>query len=161
MKPKCLLAFFVCTSWLLSGAEPEDKWKPVTCESAKPYRGSKLHPAPVSKVFSDAAGSLDGTLDVGTVHRLEQALKTAFDATKALSMTVAVGVPGKGIWTLTTNNNPQTTVPTPQKFWFASVGKAFTAVVILQLVEEKKLKLDDKLVRWFPEYPNARVIVVS
>ena len=161
MKPTCLLAFFVCASMLLSGAEPEDNWKPVTCESAKPYRGPKLHQAPVSKVFSDAAGSLDGTLDAAVVKRLEAALNTAFHATKAPSMTVAVGVPGKGMWTRTTNHSSQSNNPTPQKFWFASVGKAFTAVVVLQVVEEKRLKLDDKLVRWFPEYPNAKVITID
>ena len=161
MKTKCLLAFFVCASLRLSGAEPEDKWKPVACESAKPYRGPKLHPAPASKVFADAAGSLDGTLDAATVHRLEQALKIALDATKASSMTVAVGVPGKGIWAVTTNHSSQPDVPAPRWFWFASVGKAFTAVVVQQLVEEGKLKFDDKLSRWFPDYPNAKVITID
>jgi len=161
MKTKRLLPFFVCASLGLSGAEPEDNWKPVTCESAKPYRGPQLHPAPGSNVFSDAAGSLDGALDPATVRRLEQALKTAFEATKTPSMTVAVGVPGKGLWTHTTNTSSQTNGPAPRWFWFASVGKAFTAVAVLQLVEEGKLKLDDKLARWFPDHPNAKVITID
>ena len=41
-----------------------------------------------------------------------------------------------------------------------SVTKTFTAVLILQLVEEGKLKLDDPLDRWFPEFPNARQITI-
>ena len=49
----------------------------------------------------------------------------------------------------------------PRWFWFASDGKAFTAVVVQQLVEEGKLKFDDKLARWFPDYPNARVITID
>ncbi len=41
-----------------------------------------------------------------------------------------------------------------------SVTKTFTAVLILQLVEEGKLSLDDRLERWFPEFPNARQITI-
>lgn len=36
-------------------------------------------------------------------------------------------------------------------FGIASVTKLFTAIVVLQLVEEQKLKLDDKLVDFFPD----------
>lgn len=161
MNNKYQLAVFVCAGLLLSAAEPDNKWNPVTCESEKRYRGPKMHAAPVAKAFSDAAGSLDGTLDAATVQRLEQALQTALETTKAPDMTVAVGVPRKGVWTHTTKSDSQETVSTPQRFWFASVGKAFTAVVVLQLVEEGKLKLTDKLALWFPDYPNAAVVTID
>ena len=36
-----------------------------------------------------------------------------------------------------------------------SVTKTFIAVAILQLVEEDRLNLNDKLARWFPQFPNA------
>ena len=40
------------------------------------------------------------------------------------------------------------------KFNMASVGKMFTAVAIMQLVQEGKLSLDDKLSDLIPGYPN-------
>jgi len=41
-----------------------------------------------------------------------------------------------------------------------SATKTFTAVVILQLVEEGCLGMDDKLANWFPDFPNAQTITV-
>jgi CubicO group peptidase (beta-lactamase class C family) len=41
-----------------------------------------------------------------------------------------------------------------------SVTKSFTAVVIMQLVEEGKLSLDDTIDTWFPDQPNADEITV-
>ena len=42
----------------------------------------------------------------------------------------------------------------------ASTTKTFTAVVIMQLVEEGKLSLDDTIDTWFPEQPNGDRITV-
>ena len=42
----------------------------------------------------------------------------------------------------------------------ASVTKTFTAVVVMQLVEEGKLSLDDTVDIWFPEQPNGNKITV-
>lgn len=36
-----------------------------------------------------------------------------------------------------------------------SVTKTFTAVVVMQLVEEGELSLDDTIDTWFPEQPNG------
>jgi D-alanyl-D-alanine carboxypeptidase len=41
-----------------------------------------------------------------------------------------------------------------------SVTKSFTAVVIMQLVEEGRLSLDDTIGTWFPDQPNADRITV-
>jgi D-alanyl-D-alanine carboxypeptidase len=41
-----------------------------------------------------------------------------------------------------------------------SVTKSFTAVVIMQLVEEGKLSLDETIDAWFPNQPNADKITV-
>lgn len=42
----------------------------------------------------------------------------------------------------------------------ASVTKTFTAVVVMQLIEEGKLSLDDPVDTWFPEQPNGDEITV-
>ena len=41
-----------------------------------------------------------------------------------------------------------------------SLTKTFTAVVVMQLVEERKLSLDDTIKAWFPDQPNADKITV-
>jgi CubicO group peptidase (beta-lactamase class C family) len=46
------------------------------------------------------------------------------------------------------------------RFRIASITKTFTAVMILQLVEEGKLKLTDTLDNFFPEVPNAQKITI-
>jgi D-alanyl-D-alanine carboxypeptidase len=47
------------------------------------------------------------------------------------------------------------------RFRIGSITKMFTAVMILQLVEEKKLKLGDTLDKLFPEIPNSKKITIE
>ncbi|TKJ47252.1 hypothetical protein CEE34_04685 [Candidatus Aerophobetes bacterium Ae_b3a] len=44
--------------------------------------------------------------------------------------------------------------------FIGSLTKTFTAVVVMQLVEERKLSLDDTIKAWFPDQPNADKITV-
>jgi CubicO group peptidase (beta-lactamase class C family) len=46
------------------------------------------------------------------------------------------------------------------RFRIASITKMFTATMILQLVEEGKLKLTDTLDKFFPQIPNAKKITI-
>jgi CubicO group peptidase (beta-lactamase class C family) len=46
------------------------------------------------------------------------------------------------------------------RYRIGSITKMFTAVMILQLVEEGKLKLTDTLDKFFPQIPNARKITI-
>ena len=39
-------------------------------------------------------------------------------------------------------------------FWIASMGKQFTAVAILQLMEQGKLNLEDEITKFIPDYPT-------
>jgi CubicO group peptidase (beta-lactamase class C family) len=54
--------------------------------------------------------------------------------------------------------NIKNTVDT--KFQLASVTKQFTATAILQLVEKGKLSLNDKLSKFFPDYPKAESVTI-
>ena len=47
------------------------------------------------------------------------------------------------------------------KYRIASITKTFTAVMILQLVEERKLRLTDTLDKYFPQLPNAPRITLA
>ncbi|WP_290838155.1 serine hydrolase [Flavobacterium sp.] len=46
------------------------------------------------------------------------------------------------------------------KFVLASVTKYFTAIAIMQLVEQQKLSVDDKLSKYFPAYPNGEKVTI-
>jgi D-alanyl-D-alanine carboxypeptidase len=48
-----------------------------------------------------------------------------------------------------------------QPFRIASITKTFTATAVLQLVDEGKLKISDKLSKWYPDFPNAEKITVD
>jgi D-alanyl-D-alanine carboxypeptidase len=47
------------------------------------------------------------------------------------------------------------------QFRIGSISKLFTAVMLMQLVEEKKIKLDNKLSEYFGEMPNADKITIE
>jgi len=47
------------------------------------------------------------------------------------------------------------------KYKIGSITKTFTAVMVMQLVEEKRLKLDDKLKKFYPQIPNADKITIN
>ncbi|MFN8207883.1 MAG: serine hydrolase domain-containing protein [Bacteroidales bacterium] len=47
------------------------------------------------------------------------------------------------------------------RYRIGSISKSFTAVVILQLVQERKLNLDTKLAVFFPQLPNADKITIE
>jgi D-alanyl-D-alanine carboxypeptidase len=55
---------------------------------------------------------------------------------------------------------PQPAMP-DQPFQVASTAKTFTAAVVLQLVDEGKLKLDDTIDKWFPDAPNANLTTIE
>ncbi len=46
------------------------------------------------------------------------------------------------------------------KYKIGSITKTFTAVMIMQLIEEKKLNLQTKLNRFYPKIPNAEKITI-
>lgn len=55
----------------------------------------------------------------------------------------------------------KTPITSNTRFRISSITKTYTAVMILQLVEEGKLKLQDNLDRFFPEIPNANKITIE
>ena len=135
-----------------SAAHARD-YPPVRCQGPKAYVGKPLHPPPAPADL-DAGGALSGSFDPVTAARLDAAFEKALAATKAHAMTAAVGVPGRGIWTLSRG------AAAPFYYW-ASAGKQATAVVTLQLVEEGRLKLSDPIARWVQGVPNGEVITVQ
>ena len=59
------------------------------------------------------------------------------------------------------NGTEKKSLSAASRFRIGSITKMFTAVMILQLVEEGKLKLSDTLDKFFPQIPNARKITIA
>ena len=55
---------------------------------------------------------------------------------------------------------PDAPVEPGTPFAAASVTKTFTSALILRYVDQGLVKLDDRLARWLPEWPNARKITI-
>jgi D-alanyl-D-alanine carboxypeptidase len=68
---------------------------------------------------------------------------------------IAIWRPGLGYWAYSGGKTPS------PRFPIASVTKVATGAVILQLVDERKLALDQTIERWFPDLPNASLITID
>lgn len=116
------------------------------------YAGPALHPAVESAIPAQSVA--DAPLPPDQITALTKAFETAQARTKAPALGVGIASLGGGMWT-------RATLPQGRsRLYWASAGKTLVAVVIMQLVEEGKVSLDDRLARWVPEAPNAKLITV-
>ena len=126
---------------------------------AQTYRGPALR-EPVKLPMAQDLGSFPIEAFPPDIQRsLEAALANATEKTKAPAITAAVAAPGRGYWTATRGLDSKP--GEPPRFYWASVGKTFTSVLIFQLIEEGRLSLASPIDRWFPDYPNAKHITVE
>lgn len=160
---ECLLLLTGAGLGLRTAAEAQAA-KPVTCKSTVAYRGGALHSALPAEAWAMPEGKLDGALDPLLALRLSEAVDWILDQARAPGITAAIGIPGQGLWAVSRgllSTNPATPLPFACYFHWASAGKAVTATVIQQLAAAQKLSLTDPLARWFPDFPNAKVITLD
>lgn len=125
----------------------------VRCPAAETYAGPPLH-APPAPVGLDADGPIEGPFAAERVSRLDQAFATAAEATRAHALTAAVALPGEGMWTADRGQGHGL------HYW-ASAGKQATALVVLQLADEGRLRLADPVSLWVKGVPNGEVITIE
>ena len=71
-------------------------------------------------------------------------------------LSVAVNVPGQGIWTGTTGvSYTGAPITADMRMGIASNTKLFVSTVMLKLAENKIISLDDSLKKWLPTYANV------
>jgi D-alanyl-D-alanine carboxypeptidase len=139
---------------------------PVPTRSAVPPTAS---PTATSTATPTATPSPDPTPSPSPVvpramaARLDRALAAAQKALDLPGVQATVIFPDGSTWTgvrgLADVRARRRVVPeTP--FAVASVTKTFTAALILRYVDEGRLRLDDRLARWVPAWPNARKITI-
>jgi D-alanyl-D-alanine carboxypeptidase len=108
------------------------------------------------------ADNYQAQLDPGTRTKLGRALRSAAAGTKAPGVIAGVWVGDRG-WTAvrgTTRRGAKDRPTLRGHTRIGSVTKTFTGTLILQLVDEGKLRLDDTIERWFPQLPDARTITI-
>ncbi|OYT93050.1 MAG: hypothetical protein CFE43_05975 [Burkholderiales bacterium PBB3] len=139
---------------------------PLVCKSAVSYAGPPRHAAlPANSFPMPARGDTSGSVLPADLRALlDQRVQDILVQTGAPAMTVALTLPGLGQWT-TTQGVARAQPPEPTSeatlFYWGSVAKSLTAVLVLQLVEEGKLRLDDRLARWYPQIPQAEHITLE
>jgi D-alanyl-D-alanine carboxypeptidase len=98
------------------------------------------------------------------IHVLEETLDKIIMKTEAKGISAAVGMPDRGMWFAargTTGNKSKREITPDLKFYAGSIGKIFTAVVILKLIEEGRLSLESPVEEWFPEISQASHITIN
>lgn len=108
---------------------------------------------------ADAGSSAEPTIE----ERLQRSLDDACEADKALGCGAAITIPNKGVWIGVTGLAKPGGAPLviTDRYPVGSITKVFTAVVILQLVEEGAMSLDDPLSKWYSTFPRATEIKVK
>jgi D-alanyl-D-alanine carboxypeptidase len=101
--------------------------------------------------------AFDKNIQDSLSYTLDQVLKNI----PLCGISVAVGVPGKGMWTTAwqTKNDPDT-IGTNTLFHAESTGKIFTSVVILKLIEQQILSIDMTIDKWYPFIPGSDKITI-
>ena len=142
----------------------------MSCLPGPAYIGPALHaPLPDGALPTARTGSMPSIAEGPSVpDELSALLNARIDdllaQTGAPAINAAIDVPGLGRWSATRGwarvvpAQPATDVTW---FYWASVAKSLTAVLVLQLVEEGRLGLDDRLATWYPQVPNADLIVIG
>jgi D-alanyl-D-alanine carboxypeptidase len=95
--------------------------------------------------------------------KLAQALPAAMKANAVPGTVVLIDSPTKGNWRATFGTaeiGKQVPMKLSDLFRIGSNTKTMTSTVILQLVEEGKLKLSDKIAKFVPGVPNGKKITI-
>ncbi len=97
------------------------------------------------------------------VKKIEQLLEANVKSTKPFSGSILVAQKGeiiyKGAFGMA-NLATESKNSIASKYFIGSITKLYTAVAILQLVEQKKIALDDKLSKWLPEIKDSNKITI-
>lgn len=155
--------FLLIPLWLTVAGNTMSHPQPHVCSPTVEYRGDRLHEC-VNVESLPTALDLSGSLDTALTERLSRTLHEALAESGAPGVTAAVGIPGEGLWSETVGlaaTEPETPLTDASVFWWASVGKLFTASVIMQQVADAQLTLNQTIDTWFPDYPQAQVITVK
>lgn len=96
-------------------------------------------------------------------QKMDQVVEKTMQQYGIPGVIVGVWVPSRGAWVKTKGKSNITTgkvIEPDERVRVASITKTFIATVVLQLAEENKLSLDDKLEKYAPNIPRANEITI-
>jgi D-alanyl-D-alanine carboxypeptidase len=138
---------------------------PALTEAAEPIRGTKYMKIKVLfTTLLTLALFVAGYTQTLDKAKLDQFFDRLAEKNKAMgSLTIARD--GKVLYTRAIgysqiNGTEKKPLTAANRFRIGSITKMFTAAMILQLVEEGKLKLTDTLDKFLPQVPNAKKITI-
>ncbi len=105
----------------------------------------------------------DRAFDAATQKALQKVLDAARKRIPSPGLSVAIRTADGRVWLGTSGArqlSPRRPVTDETVFSIASITKTFVTAVVLQLVDEGKLALDDRLSEFMPDFPNARRITI-
>jgi D-alanyl-D-alanine carboxypeptidase len=161
----CCIGLLVACAGCGGGAAVHDDLPP--CTHALGYRGAlPLRSAlPETDWPTEDNGTwLDQPVPSALGTQLETRLQSVLAETGAPAATAAIGGPGVGLWQRSlglARTAPRAPADDASLFHWASVGKAYTAVLVLQSVQHAKLALDQPVSTWWPQFPEGRYITVA
>jgi D-alanyl-D-alanine carboxypeptidase len=136
------------------------------CDAPAPYQGAAGR-APLAESFVVDAGPdplLSPPMPARLATALDNRLAKLLQTQGGPALDVALYRPLQGLWSRRVGLANATALQPVQEqtpFWWASVGKTLTAAAVLQCVAEGRIKLEDKLSRWRPDFPLAQHISVA
>ena len=148
-------AIFLLSLLFMGCASVENSYKAVTCDTSLQYDGTPLYQGAIEFPTNDFI--FGDTFDESMNLVFDKAMAQAMARTKANVMSAAVATKN-GVWKATRSSNGSSE---EALLYWASVGKALTATVIMQLVEEGKLSLDQSASQWVTSLPNASSITID
>jgi D-alanyl-D-alanine carboxypeptidase len=116
---------------------------------------------------SAGASATEADRGHGLPKSVERGVNAAVDRAHALGVpgtAVFVAVKGRGTYARYAGHaslDPAEKVTSATRFRIGSITKTFTATVILQLVQQGKLRLSDTIDAWVPNAPNADRVKVK
>lgn len=126
--------------------------------------GGQLLAGLVALVVGHGGAAANQPLPPATVRALDRAVDEQVRAQGLPGVVVAIRIPGRGDYVAVRGEADRRTGRARRladPFRIASITKTFVATAVLQLVEAGRLKKSDKLAKWYPWFPNARLITVD
>lgn len=131
------------------------------CSAGARYQGAPLHgplPASAFPPFAPAAPSIT-PMPQELRAELESRVELLLQQTGAPAIAAAIEAPGYGRWSATrglARVAPAQAATAQTWFYWGSIAKPLTAVLVLQLVEEGRLQVGDRLSNWYSGLPPGR-----
>ena len=115
-------------------------------------------------LFTASCARINDPSNAQVKLELDDLMKSSLVQYNSPGMILAVWVPGKGEYVRAMGRSDIKTgrrMRTEDRFRIGSNTKSVVATVVLQLIDEGKLKLDDKLAKYFPKWPNGGNITMK